>query len=347
MSAPGYAPTSIEALLGLGAVLGGLVVAVGLLGFVRRPATARGLAWALAVGAVAVMDHAAADEPAGLRMLALCGALLYAMKGLVLTEHRLAGGASLTPARWLGFTVLWPGMRPGPFVTSERPQSVEPDRASSGVVDLRGDADPGDDARTARLARRGAMLLALGLGLVLAARAAWQAPATKLLAVPLLAVGLSLTVHFGLFHLLTAAWRRAGVGVGPLFRAPLAATSLGAFWSRRWNLAFSELMQLVIARPLRRRFGERAAVVAGFLASGVLHELALSLPVGAGYGGPLAYFALHGALVRLEPWLARRQRWLREGGPWARAWVLATLAAPLPLLFHAPFVAGALSPLLE
>jgi hypothetical protein len=324
MSPPGYAPTSLAALLGLGAVLSGVVVAVALLGFVRSAPLARGLARALAVGAVTAMDRAAADEPGGLRMLALCGAMLFAMKGLVLTEHRLAGGARLGPWRWLGFTLLWPGMRPGPFAKTEI----------------------GDGERTARLARRGALQLALGLALVLAARTAWRASASLALAVPLLAVGLSLTVHFGLFNLLAAAWRRAGVGVGPLFRAPLAATTLGAFWSRRWNLAFSELMQLVVARPLRPRYGERAAVVAGFVASGVLHELAISLPVGAGYGGPLAYFVLHGALVMVEPWLARRQRWLREGGPWARLWVLTWLAAPLPLLFHAPFVAGALVPLL-
>lgn len=346
MSAPGYAPTSLGALLTLGAVLASLVGAVALLGAVRRPTVARGLAWALAVAAVSVMDHVAAGEPAGLRMLGLCGAMLYAMKGLVLTEHRLAGGASLTPVRWVGFTLSWPGMRPGPFVDTKRIEPV-PAAATGAVVDGPFGADGADDARTASLARRGALHLALGFGLIVAARAARRVEALEVLAVPLLAVGLSLTVHFGAFHLLAAAWRRAGVGVGPLFRAPLAATSLGTFWSRRWNLAFSELMQLIVARPLRRLFGERAAVIGGFLASGILHELAISLPAGAGYGGPLAYFALHGALVRLEPWLAQRATWLRAGGPWARVWVLGTLAAPLPLLFHAPFVAGVLSPLLD
>jgi hypothetical protein len=33
-----------------------------------------------------------------------------------------------------------------------------------------------------------------------------------------------------------------------------------------------------------------AAHLAAFAVSGLLHELAISLPVGAGYGGPTAYF---------------------------------------------------------
>lgn len=327
MSAPGYAPTSLESLMVLGVWLGCVVAATLLpLERLRSASLARGLAWALAVMAVAVMHHLSADEPAGLRMLALCGALLYAMKGLALTEHRLGGGAPLPRRRWIGFMLLWPGMQPAPFVAPAAPHGL--------------------DERTRRLVSLGARWLVLGLVAVLAARVSWRTPATRPIAVPLLAMGLSLTVHFGAFHLLAAAWRSVGFGVGPLFRAPLAATSLGTFWSRRWNLAFSELMQLVVARPLRRRFGERTAVVGGFLASGVLHELAISLPVGAGYGGPLSYFVLHGAFVRVEPWLARRQPWLQRGGVAARLWVLSTLALPLPLLFHGPFVAGVLTPLL-
>ena len=55
------------------------------------------------------------------------------------------------------------------------------------------------------------------------------------------------------------------------------------FWSRRWNLAFSEMTALGVYRPLSGNIGRKAATVAAFLASGLLHELAISLPVLAGY----------------------------------------------------------------
>ncbi|MBL8896560.1 MAG: membrane bound O-acyl transferase family-domain-containing protein [Planctomycetes bacterium] len=323
--APGYAPTSSAALLSLGILLGGLVAAVALLARVRNARLARASAWGLALAAIAAMDGLAAAQPAGLRMLALCAATLYAMKGIVLTEHRLRGGRALSRSRWLGFTLLWPGMRPAEFANAE--------------------IEAGE--RTARLARRGALQLGVGLLFVLGARALEGNAARSPLAVPLLACGLSLAVHFGLFNLLAAAWRTRGAMVGPLFRSPLAATSLATFWSRRWNLAFSEMIQLSVARPLRQRLGARGAAVVGFLVSGVLHVLAISLPVQAGYGGPMLYFALHGVLVQFEPWLARRQRWLREGRWLAHLWVLVWIALPLPILFHAPFVEGVLEPLLR
>ncbi|MBK9387578.1 MAG: membrane bound O-acyl transferase family-domain-containing protein [Planctomycetes bacterium] len=323
--APGYAPTSSAALLSLGVLLGGLVVAVALLARVRNERLTRASAWGLALASIAAMDVLAAEQPAGLRMLALCGATLYAMKGIVLTEHRLQGGRALSRSRWLGFTLLWPGMRPAEFANAEN--------------------EVGE--RTARLARRGAHQLGLGFLFVLGARALEANVARSPFAVPLLACGLSLAVHFGLFNLAAAAWRSRGVMVGPLFRSPLAATSLGSFWSRRWNLAFSEMIQLSVARPLRQRLGARGAAAVGFLVSGVLHELAISVPVHAGYGGPMLYFALHGVLVQLEPRIARRQRWLREGTWIAHVWVIAWIALPLPILFHAPFVEGVLVPLLR
>ena len=113
------------------------------------------------------------------------------------------------------------------------------------------------------------------------------------------------------------------------------------FWGRRWNLAFSEMIQGTLYRPLARRYGRRVASLAGFLFSGLLHEVAISLPVGAGYGLPTAYFVLHGVLVEIESTLGKR--W--GDGP-ARAWTSGFVLVPTPLLFHQLFIQGAVSPLL-
>jgi alginate O-acetyltransferase complex protein AlgI len=185
-----------------------------------------------------------------------------------------------------------------------------------------------------------------GLALVALACLAWVGTGSRALGTALLLPGLSLVLHFGLFNLLAGAWRLSGVDCRPLFVAPLRSTSLGEFWGRRWNLAFSQMTALAIYQPLVRRAGRRAALAASFLGSGLLHELAISVPVRAGYGLPMAYFALHGALMMIEGRLARAGRPI-DRVPWAgRAWTLGWLVLPLPILFHRPFLAGVAWPLI-
>ena len=226
--------------------------------------------------------------------------------------------------RWFGFAALWPGMRPGPFA-----------RAGSAPL-------PG----AWRLAGKGLSRVAFGAALIALARLAWVEAHSRWLATALLLPGLSLTVHFGMFDVLAGAWRGAGVDCKPLFRSPLRSTSLGEFWGRRWNLAFSEMTALAVYQPVVRRAGRRTALAASFLGSGLLHELAISVPVRAGYGLPLAYFALHGGLVAVEGGLARAGRPV-DRRPWVgRAWTLAWLILPLPVLFHRPFLAGVVWPLI-
>jgi hypothetical protein len=70
-----------------------------------------------------------------------------------------------------------------------------------------------------------------------------------------------------------------------------------------------------------------------FVVSGLLHELAISLPVRAGFGLPTLYFAIHALATSLEPRL-RVRRW--PSLP-ARAWTWLLVLAPLPLLFHRAF----------
>src|SRR5205807_918310 len=47
-------------------------------------------------------------------------------------------------------------------------------------------------------------------------------------------LGIILVLHFGIFELLAAAWRCAGISVKPVMRAPIRATSLREFWGRGW-----------------------------------------------------------------------------------------------------------------
>lgn len=274
---------------------------------------ARAAGWALAVASVFSIDLATRGQPPGFRMLALIGGLFYAMKGIVGVEAARMG-VTLPLARWLAFATLWPGMRPALF---ERPR-------------------PALEARP--LLRAGLLRAAAGALFVLAARLLWSASGSRALAMLALLPGLSLLLHFGAFNLIAGCWRLAGIECGPLFKAPLFATSLGEFWGRRWNLAFSEMTSLAIYRPVSALAGQPVAVLAAFLLSGVLHEIAISLPVRAGFGLPLLYFAGHGALVVVEK---KRQRGL------GRVATLVALAAPLPLLFHEPFLRGVIWPLLE
>jgi len=166
------------------------------------------------------------------------------------------------------------------------------------------------------------------------------------LATALLLPGLSLVIHFGVFNMLTGFWRCFGVRCSLLFRAPLLSQSLAEFWGRRWNLAFSEMTALAVFRPLKQLPGPASrvtalATISGFLFSGLLHELAISVPVGAGFGLPMLYFAVHGIGMMLE----KRLVFLRSPSA-RRVWTGAFVLLPLPILFHRPFLEGCVWPII-
>jgi hypothetical protein len=150
-----------------------------------------------------------------------------------------------------------------------------------------------------------------------------------------IAIACSVVLHFGLLTLLAALLRARGFAVPLLFDAPWRARTLGEFWSRRWNHGFAEMSAALVSRPLTPRLGADGAVFAAFVWSGILHELALSWPVRAGYGLPTLYFMLQGGAVL---WQRTRP---------SRGFVAAALVLPLPLLFHPWFLAGVLGPWLR
>jgi hypothetical protein len=300
-----------------GVILLGFAIARGVL-----TSSARFVGWATLLFGTLVVEWLTRAEPAGVRMLALVTFGLLAMKLVVVAEERTRGMKKLSFGAWLGFAAAWPGMKPGPFCSP----------------------DVGARSGAGALLRRGAVHVLLGATLVLLARTAWLATHSRLLATALLLPGLSLCLHFGVCNLLAGAWRRRGVACEALFQAPLRSESLSEFWARRWNLAFSEMTATVAYRPLATRIGRGPALVAAFALSGLLHEMAISLPVRDCFGLPLAYFVGHGVLVLIERALASAGHPLT--GLTGRVWAFFWLVAPLPLLFHRPFLAFVVWPLI-
>jgi predicted DCC family thiol-disulfide oxidoreductase YuxK len=158
--------------------------------------------------------------------------------------------------------------------------------------------------------------------------------------------GLTLILHFGLFHLTALAWQHAGVPAKPLMQSPATATSLADFWGARWNTAFNKLVHDLAFRPLARRAGVAWATMGVFAISGIIHELAISFPARGGYGFPLGYFILQGIGVLIER--SRAGRALGLGHGW-RGWLFmfCFTAAPAYWLFHPTFVQNVILPMLQ
>ena len=280
---------------------------------------ARAAAWSLVVSAGIAAAALSRAAPPGFRMLAIIGAVFLAMKAPVAVEAHAAGVPRLSLSRWLLFTSFF-GMRPAIFAADRRPVG-------------------GGGA----LVARGLAWAAVGAAALASARLV-APPARAPLATPLLLVGTSLVLHFGVLNVSAGGFRLLGFDARQLFPAPLLSQSLAEFWGKRWNLAFSEMTATAVYRPLTPLLGRPTATAIAFLASGLLHEIAISAPVRAGYGLPLLYFLLHGVLLLVERALAARGRPIR--GVAGRVWTVAWLAGPMGILFHPPFLRGVLWPLL-
>jgi hypothetical protein len=159
-------------------------------------------------------------------------------------------------------------------------------------------------------------------------------------------VGLILLLHFGLFHLAALLWQHFGVRAKPIMRAPLRSTSLGEFWGKRWNLGFRQFAHELIFRPTYRRLGAGAAGFLVFVASGLIHDLVISLPARAGYGLPTLYFVIQGAGVMIERSGLGKLTGLATG---VRGWCFTVvfLVAPVFWLFHPWFVLRVILPFMR
>jgi alginate O-acetyltransferase complex protein AlgI len=274
--------------------------------------------WVLGIGGCVLAISQQQKIVPWLFMWLLVGIILSACK--LLTWLNLDRPAALPTRRLLGYLFLWPGMRPQPFLAG--PAAVTATRRE--------------------LCFGGLHRLLTGLivlGIAVFADLPWRLRAWLGMA------GFSLAVHFGVFDVLAAAWRRRGVPVEKLFACPAAAKSLADFWGNRWNRAFSAFAQDLIFRPLARRLGTAGATLAVFLFSGLAHEAVISVPAGGGYGGPMLYFLIQGLLVLIEKTRTFRRN-MRDRPVYAWLRTATGVLGPLPLLFHRPFLQNVVLPFL-
>jgi alginate O-acetyltransferase complex protein AlgI len=287
-----------------------------------RPAIQPLRGWLPLIVLPAVLLAAApAEWPRWVVMWTLAWLLYAGCKWLTWRRTPVAGA---TPGRQLGYLFAWPGLDapafldPTPLPASDRPT-------------------PGEWALAA-------FKTALGIGAVYGL--VREMPSEYPLGAGWVGmIGLALALHFGVFHLLGCAWRSAGVDAAPIMNRPFAATSLADFWGRRWNTAFRDLTHRFLFRPAARRLGPRSALAVGFLFSGLLHDLVISVSAEGGYGGPTLYFVIQGAAVFVER--SRPGRRIGLGRGW-RGWLFAAvvLAGPAYILFHPPFVRDVILPFL-
>jgi hypothetical protein len=83
-----------------------------------------------------------------------------------------------------------------------------------------------------------------------------------------------------------------------------------------------------------------------FVISGLIHDLVISLPAGAGYGLPTTYFLLQGAGVTVEHSSFGKRLGLGEG---VHGWIFmaALVAGPVFWLFHPWFVLRVMIPFMH
>jgi hypothetical protein len=254
-------------------------------------------------------------------MWVLAFAIFFGCKWQTWWEYRKIADAGI--GRTLGYLFLWPGMDAETFLNPGRlaqcPELKEwiwaSVKTASGAVLLWG------------IVRR----LPAGSDMV----AGWVGM-----------LGIILVLHFGTFHIVSLVWRSAGVDARPIMQAPLSATSLSDFWGRRWNLGFRQLTHQLIFQPVRIRGGLALAILLSFFASGVVHDLVISLPARGGYGLPTGYFVLQGLAVLFERSPLGKEVGLSSG---IRGWLFALICAGTPafLLFHPLFVRGVILPFLH
>lgn len=249
------------------------------------------------------------------QMWLLAASIFFACKAL-----SLIGVAAAPFSRFVVYCFAWPGLDAAGFLHT-------PTRVPRVAEWLRGAAS--------------ALLGAALLGLAIEALPDDHA----LLAGWVGMTGLVLLLHFGLFHLLSCLWRTCGRPAPPLMNHPLAATSVADFWGRRWNTAFRDITHRRLFRPLASRWGATAALLVSFLVSGLIHDLVISLPAGAGFGLPTGYFLVQALGVLFERSASGRRLGLGRG--WTgRAFALAVIAGPAFLLFHPWFIHNVVLPFL-
>jgi len=228
--------------------------------------------------------------------------------------------ARVCPFRATAYLFAWPGMDATRFLSPALAPSI----------------------RRATLFRNAALALArivLGAFLLFAIARQIHQP---IVAAWIGMTGMILTLHFGLFALLSLGCRAVRVEAPRIMDAPLRSTSVAEFWGRRWNGAFNDLALGLVFRPLVRRTGVAIATLSAFAASGLVHETVISLPAGAGFGLPTAYFLLQGLAVLLQ-----RKSVALRGTISGWLFTMLVVAGPAFWLFHPQFIRRVILPFMH
>jgi hypothetical protein len=283
------------------------------------------IAWLLFIIDTLLVERVTTEINPVLRMLAIIASLFVSMKIITATESHKNTGKQLKLYQWLLFVFGWVGMRSELFQTVGGP----PLEKYKEMIIV------------------GTSRIALGSALIFLAHKLFLPENTSfiIVATALAMIGLSLILHFGILAINAGIWRYFGVRTYYLFNSPLKSTSLSEFWSKRWNIAFSEMTSLAVYRPLKKKIGIKNAFFLAFLFSGLLHEMAISLPVNKGFGLPLAYFAIQAAVMITEDFLSKRNITFFRNSNIARLWVYFWVIVPAPILFHSYFIKGIIWPL--
>lgn len=255
-------------------------------------------------------------------MWVLCAAIFAGCKWQTWWDARVTS-CSATWIRNVAYLLLWPGMDAKEFLEAgENRRGIQPREW---------------------LAAAGKPLV--GAGLIWVAARLFSSP-HPFVAGWMGMIGLVLFLHFGSFYLIALAWQSAGVRAEPIMQRPLESKSLSQLWGKRWNLGFRRLSYALVFRPLQARFGTAVATLGAFLASGLIHDLAISVPARGGYGLPTAYFLAQGLGVIVERSEAGKKLGLGHG---LRGWAWAALIAlgPVFFLFHPWFVMRVMVPFLR
>jgi len=243
-------------------------------------------------------------------MWLLAGGLFVTGKAAVLVQARRRGGA--WPAwRTIAWLALWPGMNPRDFDEGGRADS--------------------------RSFAFGLFKIAVGALLLWGVARRFENP---LAAGWCGMIGLILMMHLGVFEWIAIFWQARGLRAAPIMNAPIASLSVAEFWGRRWNGAFRDLAHPFFFKPAARRFGLQPALWISFAVSGLAHELVISVPAGAGFGLPTAYFLLQALGITIE-----KRAFTHSSSRIAR-WVFTHSFTALPAfcLFHPPFVERVMVP---
>ena len=254
------------------------------------------LGWSVVLGLLAGAHVLVDGDDPIIRMIVICSVLLGAMKGMVYAEW--AQREQLPLGNYLVFAFCWFGMDPQSFRKRKKGLTWRED-------------------------------IVWGIGLMMVGTlGGWLVWCSGNRQILVMFVPMSLGFHFGALRVLKGVHRLAGFPVRTLFPNLLKATGNADFWSRRWNVGYSQMMQRIVGRPVEAKAGKAWGIMAVFLMSGLFHEIAITLPVNAGFGLPTIYFVCHGLLVLLE---------MKFGKPLGKVVTLLAVGLPLGILFPPEF----------